>query len=132
MRHLDQFDHGHEVFQRIVRQLVVERRVDRMSADIADQKRVAVRLGLLHGTGCDLTTAARAIFHNNRIADVIGDLGGNQASDLIGDAPGGERQDQGNGSARKILRVGNGRAKCAERYDDKSGPRIFHILFPSL
>ena len=48
-----------------------------MSADIADQKGITVRLGLLHSAGCDLTTAARAVFHHNRITDVIGDLGGN-------------------------------------------------------
>jgi hypothetical protein len=63
-------DHGNrrEIAHRIVRQLGVERRIDGMGADRANEQGLAVRRRLGHGVGTDGTACPAAIVdHDGRV-----------------------------------------------------------------
>ena len=78
----DQRDRN-QVFQRIVRQILVEAGVEHDVAQAADQQRVTVRFGRDRRLGANDGAAARAIFHNERLLEPPAELIGDEASEDV-------------------------------------------------
>ena len=77
----------------IERQLLVERRVDRVGADRAHAQRVAVRRGARHLGGAKVAAGARLVFDQEALAQRLVQLVADHAGEGVGVAAGGERND---------------------------------------
>ena len=108
----DRSDHrdGREILLGVVGQLRKGARIDDLAGRRQPQ-RVAVRRRLGDGRGTDRAEGADAVVDHDRLAQALGQLLGDNAADDVGAAPG------GNGTTRRIGRVGNGSAACAAAAD---------------
>ena len=78
----------------VVGQLLVQRRVDGLGADIAHQQGVAVGARAGDGIGADLPGRAALVLDHHRLAPARGQALGDDARAGIGAAAGRERHDQ--------------------------------------
>ena len=98
-----QRDHR-EVLERVVGELLVERRVDRKRAARREQQRVAVRCGLRDGGRRGRGACARAVLDDEGFAQPLGELLRHQLADDVDRSAGGERHHDGYLSRRIVLR----------------------------
>ena len=96
--------HHRQVLQRIVGELLIERRVDRERAARREQQRVTVRRGLRDGRGRCRGAGARAVLHDEGLAEPLGELLRHQPADDINRSTCGERHYDGDLARRIVLR----------------------------
>ena len=118
-----------EILLRVVAEVLEQRRVDGEDADRSDQKRIAVRLRLLERSGADRPIGAGAVVDNDRLADALSELGGDEACRDIGRAAGRERNNHGNGALGIAGRV----RLCTKNacHDERQNSERFHISPPA-
>ena len=97
-----------KAFERVVGELAVERGAGR-HADMVEQQRVAVGLGLGDAAGAERAAGAADILDDDLLAEVLAHRFGDEAGHRIGRAAGRERHDHGDGAVGIGLGVGHGR-----------------------
>jgi len=110
VRHLREQRDRHEILVDVVRQLREHVRIHRERADVADDDRVAVRLGardLLHR---DVACSARLVVDDHLLAERLRHLRRHRARDDLGAAARRERHDEPHRLRRPGLREGAARA----------------------
>ena len=101
--------HRREVAHRVVRQLIVQARVDAVRADAAQHDGVAVGRRFRSELGADDAVGAGAILHHHRLAERAAELRADLAPDHVVVAAGGIRHDRAD-RLRRIALCGRHRA----------------------
>jgi hypothetical protein len=96
-----------QVLARVVGQVGIQRRVDRVARGV-DEQQVAVGRRPRHGDRGDRAAGARAVLDHHRLAPELGELAADGAGDDVGHAPGREGDHHAHRLRRKRLR---GRAR---------------------
>ena len=112
-RHVAERDDGREVAQGIERQVAVCGWHDGVRGRV-DQDGVAVGVRSCRGGHADGVAGAGAIFHHDRLAELLRKLIQNRAPDHVGGAARGERHDCADRFRRPVLRDRGARAQRGE------------------
>ena len=88
---------GREVGDRVVGELRIERRIEGQRADMAEQQRVPVGVGLGDGGAGDRSRQPRPVVDHHRLAEAVRHLLADDPAEEIGRSAGRERHDQGHG-----------------------------------
>ena len=78
-------DHRHEIGERVIAGVRIQRRVHGVS-NAGDEQHVAVGRGALHLLGGDVAASAGLVLHDHRLAERLGELRRHQARDEVGGA----------------------------------------------
>ncbi len=92
----------------------MHQRIDGQRPVRADQQRVAVRLRVRDELSADAAASAAAIFHDNRLVQLLRHLVADQAADDVGITPGRERHDH----VDRPVRIG-GEGALRQQSDDR-------------
>jgi hypothetical protein len=122
VRHRRDQRHRREIFDRIVRQLAVERHVDRVGADRAHQYRVAVGGRFGDVVGADIAAGAGTVIDNHRLAPAFVELLAYRARDDVERTAGGERHDEAD-RLDGIIRLRERRARRERCMNDQRSQR---------
>ena len=94
-----------EILHGVVGQLGIEERIDRVGRDRSDQEGVAVRRGLRDRAGAEIAARARAVLHDERLAEILLHVLREQPPEQVGGAAGRERHDEIDLLGRPFLRT---------------------------
>ncbi|MCY1531335.1 hypothetical protein D9M68_665570 [compost metagenome] len=132
-----------EVLHRVVRQVGEQPGVDRVGRDCAHHQRIAVGRRLRHEVGPDIAARARAVFHDDGLAQGTAHLLGQHAGHGVQRAAGRVRHDEAQRLGREISGLRQGRRAerqgCGQRNGalqqgaahGAAGGRL-HVVFSSL
>src|SRR5439155_1869675 len=85
VRNFDQFRDAHQVTRRLDLQLMRERVfVDGVGGDVADEQGVAVGGRFRNGFQGEVARGARTVFHEDALAQGLGEFGGDDPGDDVG------------------------------------------------
>ena len=112
-----------EILARVVADIRIERRIDRVRAGAAEAERVAVGRGLRDLARRDRAAGAALVLDHDLLAERLAHLLGDDARHHVVAAAGGVRNDQGDRPRRIVLRRRAGRR---EQRETEGGDTIFH------
>jgi hypothetical protein len=101
-----------EALDRVVVEVLEQRRPDRQRGGAGEQQRVAVRLGVGDRARADGGAAARAIVDDHGLPKARGDVAAHQARNGVGRPARRKRHDQFDGAVRIRLRGGIGEGEA--------------------
>ena len=126
VRHAGDERDRHEVLDRVVRHLRIERRVDRLRADRSHQQRVAVGRRLGDEVGAEVAAGAGLVLDDEGLAEGLAELGRERARQDVGRAAGANGTTMRTGLvgqapwARAQARRGGGRDRGPRANDDEA------------
>ena len=118
-RHADR----REILDRVVREIAVQRRIDRDGAHGGEEQGIAVGLRLRHVLGRDRAAGAWPVVDDDGLSDQAAQPFGQEPRDEIGGAAGGESDHQPDRPVGVILRLCAARRRQKQRGDDQRGQR---------
>ncbi|KAG1254438.1 hypothetical protein G6F65_017042 [Rhizopus arrhizus] len=110
-RQVHQRGHHRQIAERLVRQVLVQRRVQRQGAHACRHQRIAVRRGAGRFLRGDDSGGAGAIFHHHRLAQRVAHVLGDDAGRQVAAAAGAEWHQPADRMVR-IFRGGRTGGKC--------------------
>ena len=127
-RHLGDEADIFEGVQRVVCELPVQRRAGR-HADVMEEQRIAVRLGVGDAAGAQRAAGAADILDDDLLAEILRHGFRDEARDRVGRAAGRKRHHNGDGAFRIGLRARGERIKRDGRGGSQSGNKFSHRDF---